>query len=352
MTSIRRSEKAKSGRALVGALVFAVIAGVTWVGDAAMGDEKTFKKPSSAELKRLLTPEQYKCTQESGTEAPFKNAYWNHHDDGIYVDLIGGEALFSSLDKYDSGSGWPSFTKPIDESVVQSRPDLSHGMSRTEIRSKTADSHLGHVFDDGPAPGGKRYCTNSASLKFVPVDKMKEAGYGRYLFLFAKKKNWEIATLAGGCFWGLEDLLRKIPGVLEVQVGYTGGALANARYEDVKKGTSGHAETVQLLFDPKKMTYEKILLEFFRYHDPTTVDRQGNDIGSQYRSAIFYDGPEQKKIAQKVIERVNKSGKWEKPVVTKLEPFSRFWRAEEYHQDYLKKHPDGYTCHFPRKFDF
>lgn len=318
----------------------------------AMADEKEFKKPSAAELKKSLTPEQYRCTQESGTEAPFKNAYWNHHDDGIYVDVVSGDPLFSSLDKYDSGSGWPSFTKPIDNGVIATKRDLSHGMSRTEIRSKRADSHLGHVFDDGPGPSHQRYCTNSASLKFVPVDKMKESGYGRYLFSFAKKKGWEVATLAGGCFWGLEDLLRKIPGVIEVQVGYTGGQLKQARYEDVKKGTTGHAEAVQLLFDPKKVKYEDILLEFFRYHDPTTVDRQGNDIGSQYRSAIFYDGEAQKKAADKIKERVDKSGKWGKPVVTKIEPFAEFWRAEEHHQDYLQKHPDGYTCHFPRKLDF
>lgn len=340
----------KQGRwALVMVLVLIAVFGK---GGRVMAEEKPFKKPSAEELKKILTPEQYRCSQESGTEAPFKNAYWNHHEDGIYVDVVSGDPLFSSLDKYDSGSGWPSFTKPIDENVVATKPDHSHGMTRTEIRSKRADSHLGHVFDDGPGPTHERYCTNSASLKFIPVDKLKEAGFGRYLFPFAKKKGWEIATLAGGCFWGLEDLLRKIPGVIEVQVGYTGGKLKNARYEDVKKGTTGHAETVQILFDPKKVKYDDILLEFFRYHDPTTVDRQGNDIGSQYRSAIFYDGEAQKKTAEKIKERVDKSGKWGKPVVTKIEPLTEFWRAEDYHQDYLQKHPDGYTCHFPRKLEF
>lgn len=317
-----------------------------------MSDSGVYKKPSAAELKKILSPEQYNCTQEQGTEAPFKNAYWNNHADGVYVDVVSGEPLFSSLDKYDSGSGWPSFTKPIEQLSVVSKLDVSHGMRRTEIRSRAADSHLGHVFDDGPGPDHKRFCINSASLKFVPLEKMKEAGYGHLLFLFAQHKGWEVATLAGGCFWGLEDLLRRLPGVVESHVGYTGGTLAKAGYEDVKKGTTGHAESVQILFDPKKLTYEDLLLNFFRFHDPTTVDQQGNDIGSQYRSAIFYSNETQKKTAEKIIERVNKSGKWKKPIVTQVLAAGSFWRAEDYHQDYLQKHPNGYTCHFDRKYQF
>jgi methionine-S-sulfoxide reductase len=168
----------------------------------------------------------------------------------------------------------------------------------------------------------------------------------------AKTEGLEVATLAGGCFWGVEELFRKIPGVIDTQVGYTGGAVDQATYEIVKAGQSGHAEAVQILFDPKKVSYEAILLEFFRLHDPTTPDRQGNDIGTQYRSAIFFMSPEQRETAQKVIARVDRSKKWPAPVVTKLEPFGQFWRAEDYHQKYLKKNPTGYTCHFVRNIEF
>jgi methionine-S-sulfoxide reductase len=162
------------------------------------------------------------------------------------------------------------------------------------------------------------------------------------------KTKFETATLAGGCFWGVEDLLRKLPGVVKIEVGYTGGEAADPNYEIVHTGTSGHAEAVQMTFDASKISYEEILNYFFRLHDPTTRNRQGNDVGTQYRSAIFYHSPEQKEIAEKVKTRVDKSGKWKNPIVTQIVPFKKFYRAEEYHQDYLVKHPDGYTCHFLR----
>jgi methionine-R-sulfoxide reductase len=145
-------------------------------------------KPSSQELKKKLTPEQYHVTQQCGTEPPFRNEYWDNHRAGIYVDIVSGEPLFSSLDKFDSGSGWPSFTKPIDKQSVAEKSDPTLGMERTEVRGGKSDSHLGHVFDDGPAPTGQRFCINSAALRFVPVEKLKEEGYGQYLPLFEKKK--------------------------------------------------------------------------------------------------------------------------------------------------------------------
>jgi methionine-R-sulfoxide reductase len=148
-----------------------------------------FKKPSDAELKSNLSPEQYKVTQHEGTEAPFHNAYWDNHEPGIYVDVVSGEPLFSSLDKFDSGTGWPSFTRPLVQENVKTKTDRSLFMTRTEVRSAHADSHLGHLFDDGPKPTGQRYCMNSASMRFIPANKLTEEGYGEYAKLFEGKKS-------------------------------------------------------------------------------------------------------------------------------------------------------------------
>jgi peptide methionine sulfoxide reductase msrA/msrB len=339
---------------------------------------KTSSKPTDEELRKRLTPQQYEVTQKEGTEPAFRNEYWNNHAAGIYVDVVTGEPLFSSLDKYDSGTGWPSFTKPIDASHITTRTDDSLFMSRTEVRSKQGDSHLGHLFDDGPGPSGQRFCMNSAAMRFVPVDRLEAEGYGQYLALFGKSPasssaagapsaagaaapaaassgargrstgRKETAILAGGCFWGMEEIIRKIPGVLDIVVGYTGGTTPNATYEDVHTGRTGHAESVQVVFDPDVLSYEDLLGWFFRMHDPTTLNQQGNDIGTQYRSAIFYTSEEQRKTAEKVKARVDASGKWKRPVVTQIAPAGPFWKAEEYHQDYLQKNPGGYTCHFLR----
>ncbi len=158
----------------------------------------------------------------------------------------------------------------------------------------------------------------------------------------------QIATLAGGCFWGVEELLREYPGVIKTRVGYTGGATSNPRYEDVKTGRTGHAEAIEIVFDPSRLSFEDLLLYFFRLHDPTTLNRQGNDRGTQYRSAIFYHDESQRLTAEAVKTKVDASGKWPKPVVTDIVPASPFYAAEDYHQKYLVKNPGGYTCHFVR----
>ncbi len=324
-----------------------------------------FRKPSDDELKKKLDPLQYEVTQHEGTEPPFRNTYWDNHEHGIYVDVVSGEPLFSSLEKYDSGTGWPSFWQPLEKENVTTKEDSALFMKRVEVRSKHGDSHLGHVFEDGPRPTGLRYCMNSASMRFVPVSKLDEEGYGKYVPLFEKAGikvaaqsgngaepaaagRTQTATFGGGCFWGVEELIRKQPGVVKTEVGYTGGHLENPRYEDTHDSASGHAESVQITFDPEKTSYENIIRFFFRIHDPTTLNRQGNDMGTQYRSVIFYHDDAQKKIAETVKEEVDKSGKWKKPVVTEIAKASKWWPAEDYHQDYLQKHPNGYTCHFVR----
>jgi len=299
---------------------------------------------------RTLTELEFEVTQNKGTEPAFANSYWDNKNEGIYVDIITGEPLFSSLDKYDSGCGWPSFSKTIDEAEIILKDDLSHGLVRTEALTET--THLGHLFNDGPKDqGGMRYCINSSAIKFIAKEQLLESGYGDFLALFSGKQpeDKEYAYLAGGCFWGLEYLLGKQGGIISTSVGYTGGMKPNPRYEEVSTGKSGYAETVQLCFSPRKISYRKLLKLFFSIHDPTSKNSQGNDIGTQYRSAIFYASEVQKFIALSVIENGNISGVFPGNIVTEVVEITNFYTAEEYHQKYLVHNPDGYSCHFERK---
>lgn len=308
------------------------------------------KKTMAEKARKGMTSLQCDVAFGNATEAPFQNEYWNNHKEGIYVDIVSGEPLFSSSDKFDSGTGWPSFTKPIENKALFEKPDNSHSMKQVEVRSSKADIHLGHVFDDGPAPTGKRFCINSASLKFIPKEKMMESGYGDYLYLFEDKSasNTETAIFAAGCFWGVEEYFSRIKGVTNSESGYTGGTKNNPTYEEVCSGKTGHAEAVRITFDPKIVTYERLLEHLWEIHDPTSLNQQGNDRGTQYRSAIFFTSPEQEKAAKASMGKLVKSGRYSKKIVTEILPAREFYPAEEYHQDYLKKNPNGY-CHIDLK---
>ncbi len=312
--------------------------------------------PEDRELRNRLTDLQYRVTREEGTEPSFRNEYWDNHEEGIYVDILSGEPLFSSTDKFNSGTGWPSFTQPISGGNVVEETDSSHGMVRTEIRSYYADSHLGHVFPDGPAPTGLRYCINSASLRFIPRENMEKEGYGAYLYLFEEKlrirgelpdwrsrydeKQTETAVFAGGCFWGVEAVFEQLQGVLSVDSGYAGGDTVSPTYEAVGSGATGHAESVRIIYDPRQIDYPTLLKVFFTIaHDPTQLNYQGPDRGTQYRSAVFYTDETQKTLTERYISELENSGRFDKKIVTEVAPLEQFYRAEDYHQDFLRLHP-------------
>lgn len=291
------------------------------------------------DLRRLVT-------RQGETEPPFDNEYWDEHRQGLYVDVDSGLPLFLSSAKFDSGSGWPSFDRPVDELFIRQREDLSHGMRRVEISAADSGNHLGHLFSDGPKTTGSRYCLNSAALRFIPMDRLEAEGYGAYRFLLENSQARH-AIIAAGCFWGVQAYFRLLPGVEESLVGYTGGSSERPSYQEVCSGQSGHAEAVRIRFNPRIIDYPQILKHFFGMHDPYSLNRQGNDLGSQYRSAIFFLCPEQRGVAQGLIADIQKAQAVAgagRRIVTQLRPASAFWPAEDYHQDYLEKHPGGY-CH-------
>jgi len=232
-----------------------------------------------AELALRLSPQAFRVTQKQGTEPPFCGALCDSEEDGLYACAVCGLPLFSSQHRFDSGTGWPSFFAPVDEQHLRRSVDRSHGMVRTEISCARCDTHLGHVFPDGLKPTGERHCADSIALEFV--------GDGRPLPTASRPVGTEIAYFAAGCFWGVQHWLKQGDGVIDAQSGYMNGRTEDPTYEDVCRGDTGHAETVKVVFDPKRISYQQLLEAFFRLHDPTALNRQGPDIGDQYRSGIF-----------------------------------------------------------------
>ncbi|HEV8605055.1 MAG TPA: bifunctional methionine sulfoxide reductase B/A protein [Tepidisphaeraceae bacterium] len=316
---------------------------------------------SDAEWQKRLTPAQYKIGRAKGTEPAFCGGLLNNHEAGVYFCIGCNLPLFSSDSKFESGSGWPSFFQPISRENVHEEVDRAYGMVRTEIICNRCDMHLGHVFDDGPRPTGLRYCLNSEVMKFLPTAKLATLAEDPTALVAAAaaiskpttKPTTKAASaaraeavFAGGCFWCVEAVFEELDGVSEAISGYAGGSRETANYEAVCTGATGHAEAVKIIYDPTKISYEKLLEVHFATHDPTTLNRQGNDTGPQYRSAIFYATEKEKELAQAFIDDVNASKHFPRPVVTTLEPLKAFYPAEAYHQNYACQNPrQGYIAH-------
>ncbi|MDR1916234.1 MAG: bifunctional methionine sulfoxide reductase B/A protein [Synergistaceae bacterium] len=277
-----------------------------------------------------LDDEERRVLVDSGTEEAGTGKYVDFFEDGIYVCRQCGAPLYRSDDKFETSCGWPGFDDEI-TGAVDMRQDPNPERPWTEILCANCRGHLGHVFEgEGFTPKNIRHCVNSLSIAHVAT---------------------ESALLAGGCFWGVEEIFRQLEGVILTEVGYAGGSAVNPKYEEVKRGKTGHAEVAKIGFDPAVIDYAGILRIFFEIHDPTQKDRQGEDVGHQYRSAVFYYDDRQRLIAEATISQLKAKGI---DAVTEIVPFVNFYPAEDYHQKYFEKNQDklSMSCHIRRKIDW
>ena len=264
-----------------------------------------------------LTQEEKYILKDKGTEPPFSGEYNDFYDAGIFVCRACKAPLYESNTKFNSGCGWPSFDDEIKGAIVRYE-DLSLGRKRTEICCAECDGHLGHVFHgEEITKKNTRHCVNSLSIQFKPYNNLQKV------------------TLGGGCFWSIQQIYNNTKGVYLTQCGYMGGNTINPSYDEVCSGKTNHAEVVEIYFDDSVISFEKLLDIFWDSHNPTTINRQGNDIGTQYRSIIFYESDQQKKIAYD--SRKNRQSNFTKKIVTQITHKHKFYRAEEYHQNYLDK---------------